>query len=70
MTRRNTARRPAESGSIHVVNQRVGAEWKPVVQTDSAALAWLDHADLTAVLEGGDGGPTVRVFADRSAVAG
>lgn len=55
-----------ESCSIHVVNQRVGAEWKPTVQTDSAALAWLNHADLTAVLEGGDGGPTVRIFADRS----
>lgn len=49
--------------SIHVVNQRFGAEWKPSVQTDSAALAWMNHADLTAVLEDGDGGPKVRIFA-------
>ena len=34
---------------------------------DSAALAWMNHADLTAVLEGGDGGPTVRIFADGNA---
>ncbi|MCH5253365.1 MAG: alpha/beta hydrolase [Lachnospiraceae bacterium] len=55
-----------EKCSIHIVNQWGGEEWKPVAETDSKALTWLNHADLTAVLEGGDGGPTVRIFADSS----
>lgn len=54
-----------ENCSVHIVNQRAGAEWKPTVQTDSPALAWLNDADLTAVLEGGDRELTVRIFADR-----
>lgn len=53
-----------EKCSIHIVNQWGGEEWKPKAETDSKALAWLNGADLTAVLEGGDGGPTVRIFAD------
>ncbi len=56
-----------EQCSIHIVNQKDGDDWKPVVQTDSSALAWLNHADLTAVLEGGDGGPTVRIFVEKDA---
>lgn len=51
--------------SIHIVNQREGEDFKPVAETDSMSLAWLNHADLTAVLEGGDGGPTVRIFVNR-----
>lgn len=51
--------------SIHIVNQKDGQDWKPIVQTDSTALAWLNRADLTAVLEFCDGGPTVRVFAKK-----
>lgn len=54
--------------SIHIVNQKVGEDFKPVVETDSLSLAWLNHADLTAVLEHGDGGPTVRIFADKNMV--
>lgn len=54
-----------ESCEVHIVNRQVGAEWKPVVQTNSKALAWLNQADLTAVLEGGSGGPKVRIFAER-----
>lgn len=54
-----------ESCFVHIVNQRVGAEWKPTVQTDSKALAWMKDADLTAVLEGGDRELKVRIFADR-----
>ena len=50
--------------SIHIVNQREGEEWKPVVETDSLALAWLNYVDLTAVLEGGTIGPTVRIYAN------
>lgn len=53
-----------EQCTIHIVNQKAGDDWKPVVQTDSAALAWMNHADLTAVLEYGDGGPTVRIFGE------
>ena len=52
-----------EKCSIHIINQRKGEDWKPVIKTDSAALKWLNGADLTAVLEGGSGGPTVRIFA-------
>ena len=37
-------------------------DWKPVVTTDSAELAWMNGADLTAVVEDGDGGPTIRVY--------
>ncbi len=50
---------------LHIVNQRGKEDWKPVIRTDSTALAWLNEADLTAVLEGGAGGPTVRIFAPR-----
>ncbi len=47
---------------IHIVNQRVSGEWKPKIETDSRALAWIGEADATAVLEGSSGGPTVRIF--------
>ncbi len=47
---------------IHIVNQRVSGEWKPKIETDSQALAWIGEADATAVLEGSSGGPTVRIF--------
>lgn len=50
---------------LHIVNQWGNEDWKPVIRTDSAALAWLNDADLTAVMEYGEGGPTVRIFADR-----
>lgn len=48
--------------NVHIVNQCRDGEWKPVVTTDSRALEWLNRADLTAVLEYGNGGPTVRIF--------
>lgn len=47
---------------VHIVNQWGDTDWKPVIDTDSKALAWLNGADLTAVLEHGAGGPTVRIF--------
>lgn len=50
---------------IHIVNQWGEIDWKPVIDTDSSALSWLNQADLTAVLEHGNGGPTVRIFAKR-----
>ena len=51
--------------SLHIVNQRDGKDFKPTVETDSLALKWMEQADLTAVLEYGKGGPTVRIFADK-----
>lgn len=47
---------------LHIINQKVDGEWKPTVETDSCNLAWLNNADLTAVLEGNKEGPTVRIF--------
>lgn len=49
--------------SIHIVNQWERDEWRPVITTQSPTLAWLNDADLTAVLEFGKGELTVRVFA-------
>jgi uncharacterized protein len=51
-----------EKCNIHIVNQKVNGEWKPALETDSKNLAWLNNADMTAVLEGGKEGPTVRIF--------
>lgn len=47
---------------VHIINQRGEVDWKPVVTTDSAELAWLKEADLTAVVEEGEGGPTIRIY--------
>lgn len=47
---------------LHIVNQRGELDWKPVVTTDSTELAWLNDADLTAVVEEGEGGPTIRIY--------
>lgn len=47
---------------VHIINQRGEVDWKPVVTTDSAELAWLKGADLTAVVEEGEGGPTIRIY--------
>ena len=50
---------------LHVINEWGGTDFKPVIQTDSKKLGWLNKADLTAVLEGAADGPTVRIFAKR-----
>lgn len=55
-----------ERCSLQVVNQWGGKDWKPVITTDSRKLAWLNEADLTAVLEMRSQGLTVRVFADKN----
>lgn len=47
---------------IHIINQKGDIDWKPVVTTDSTELAWLHKADLTAVAEEGEGGPTIRIY--------
>lgn len=48
--------------SIHIVNQKKGTRYKPVIKTDSKRLAYLSELDLTATLEGFPGGLTVRIF--------
>lgn len=48
---------------IHVVNQWGTEDWKPVIDTDSKKLAWLNDAELTVVIESGTDGPTVRIYA-------
>ena len=50
--------------SIHIVNQRAEEGFEPTIKTDSEVLSWLNDAKLHAVLEGYDGGLTVRIFAD------
>lgn len=37
-------------------------DWKPEIKTDSEKLKWLENTELTAVLEGGKLGPTIRVY--------
>ncbi|KUP21782.1 alpha/beta fold hydrolase [Paenibacillus sp. DMB5] len=56
-----------EECRIHIINQNVNGEWKPAIETDSKALAFLNQEDLTAVLEGYTDGLTVRIY---SAVPG
>lgn len=51
-----------EQCRIHIVNQSVKGEWKPVIDTNSSALAFLNQEDLTAALEGYTGGLTVRIY--------
>ena len=51
--------------SIHIVNQRGEEGFEPTIKTDSEVLSWLNEAKLYAVLEGYDGGLTVRIFADK-----
>lgn len=48
--------------TLSVVNEKKGEDYAPVVTTDSAELQWMQRQPLTAVLEGFDGGLTVRVF--------
>ncbi|MCD8326567.1 MAG: alpha/beta hydrolase [Lachnospiraceae bacterium] len=47
---------------LHVINNQEGEDFCPVISTDSEALSWLNTADLTAVLEDGEGGVVVRIY--------
>ncbi len=47
---------------VRIVNQQIDGEWKPIIETDSKALAWMENVDATAVLERGNGGPIMRIF--------
>ena len=48
---------------VHVINRGSGAQWKPAVTTDSAALSFLNDADCDALLEDRKCGPLVRIYA-------
>ncbi len=48
---------------IHIINKRVGDEWKPTLHTNSHTLRWMNETDFTAVLEHSSYGPKVRIFA-------
>ena len=50
---------------LHIVNRLCGEEYKPLIHTNSPALSWMNDTEFTAVVEGGDGGPTVRIFAEQ-----
>lgn len=54
---------------VDVDNRKRGDRFHPVVRTDSAALAFLQDQELTAVLEGFPGGLTVRIFGRLPAVS-
>lgn len=47
---------------INIVNERKGEFFRPRITTDSPVLSYLNHAELTAVLEGFERGLTVRIF--------
>lgn len=47
---------------MKVVNRKVGSQWKPSIQADSEAISWLNDADLYAVVENGNLGPTIRIY--------
>jgi len=47
---------------MHIVNQSVDGEWKPIIQTDSKVLSWIENADATAVLDMSKEGPIVRFY--------
>mgnify|MGYP007070327931 CR=1 FL=1 len=51
---------------VHVVNRNDGTSWKPVVFTDSEALYFLNHADLTAHLESRKTGPVVHIYGPKA----
>ena len=54
--------------TLHIINRRVGDEFIPVIHTANEHLAWLCDADLRAQLEGGEWGPTVRIYAPKESV--
>ena len=49
--------------TVHVVNTNDGKAWKPVIETDSEALSFLNGADCDVMLEGRKEGPIVHIFA-------
>ncbi len=48
---------------VHVVNAKKGKEnWKPTLETDSAALSFVNGADCRTVFEGREQGPIIRIY--------
>lgn len=48
--------------SLHVINEKKGDRFKPVIDTDNNNLLFLNKTDLTAAIEGFNGGLTVRIW--------
>ncbi len=51
-----------EHCKIHIINQKIGEQYKPEITTNSPALSFLKYMELTASLEIFEGGLTVRIF--------
>lgn len=47
---------------MDVLNIMQDGAWKPRIKTDSKNLFWLNEADLSAVVENGPLGPTIRIY--------
>ena len=47
---------------MKICNKNTGCGWKPEISVNSKKLDWLNTADLTAVVEGGNLGPTIRIY--------
>jgi len=54
---------------LHVINHRTPVGWRPAVTTAHPPLAWLNDADLSAVVEPATDGPTIRFFAPATLAA-
>lgn len=50
---------------VHIVNENTGSGWIPTISTDSKALAFLNHAGCSAVLEDQKQGPIVHIYCKR-----
>lgn len=47
---------------LHIINSGINGDYTPVIRTDSAALAWMSDAALTAVLEMRPQGPAITIW--------
>src|SRR5690606_3836039 len=56
----------ADFWRLHVVNHGTPAGGRAVITTDNPALAWLRDAGLSAIIEIGSDGPTIRFYASPS----
>lgn len=52
----------SEYCEMSVVNRKLDDGWKPEIKATSESLSWLNDADLSAVVECGTKGPTIRVY--------
>ena len=47
---------------MDVINEKCGDTWKPKITSDSPKLTWLNDADLSAIVEFGPIGPTIKIY--------